>query len=200
MLYWRSSHFVHYSRLFNTLVGVAHSVAGGAARMELLKIPTGTGPRAGKPGPGRGQPSLSGLQSVRAPGPGSAEAGVHLSRCSSSCWARLSEAQVLSIPFVVVCLTLAIPCYCYRRLWGPVTSSAVSIVVRDNPVITVQPVAPVAVCQGTGTQVMNVTATGYTLTYQWQENTGSGWNNISNGGVYPGATTNSLTLPARHLR
>ena len=77
---------------------------------------------------------------------------------------------------------------------APVTSNAVSIVVRDNAVITVQPVAPAAVCQGTGTQVMSVTATGYNLTYQWQENTGSGWNNISNGGVYSGATSSSLTL------
>ena len=37
---------------------------------------------------------------------------------------------------------------------------------------------------------------GATLTYQWQESTdnGSSWNNITNGGIYSGATTNNLTL------
>ena len=82
---------------------------------------------------------------------------------------------------------------------APVKSSAVAIDVRANPVITVQPVAPAAVCEGTGTQVMTVTATGYTLSYQWQENQGSVWNNIVNGGVYSGATTSSLTLTSPAL-
>lgn len=30
--------------------------------------------------------------------------------------------------------------------------------------------------------------------YQWQVNTGSGFNNLSNGGVYSGATTNTLQI------
>ena len=71
--------------------------------------------------------------------------------------------------------------------------------VRANPVITVQPVAPAAVCEGTGTQVMTVTATGYTLSYQWQEYQGAVWNNVVNGGVYSGATTSSLTLTSPAL-
>ncbi|WP_018613587.1 beta strand repeat-containing protein, partial [Segetibacter koreensis] len=33
-----------------------------------------------------------------------------------------------------------------------------------------------------------------TLTYQWQENTGSGFANISNGGIYSGATTTTLNI------
>ena len=33
-----------------------------------------------------------------------------------------------------------------------------------------------------------------TITYQWQENSGSGFNNITNGGIYSGATSSSLTL------
>jgi hypothetical protein len=77
---------------------------------------------------------------------------------------------------------------------SPVTSNAVTIVVRANPVITVQPVAPAAVCESSGNQVMSVTATGYTLSYQWQEYQGAVWNNVVNGGIYSGATTSSLTL------
>src|SRR5450759_963018 len=76
---------------------------------------------------------------------------------------------------------------------APVTSNAVNIVIVDNPVITVQPVAPAAVCEGSGIQIMSVTATGYNLTYRWQENQGAGWNNVVNGGIYSGALTNSLT-------
>ena len=35
---------------------------------------------------------------------------------------------------------------------------------------------------------------GGTLTYQWQEDSGSGFANITNGGVYSGATTNTLDI------
>ncbi|RED97092.1 Ig-like domain-containing protein, partial [Marinoscillum furvescens] len=43
----------------------------------------------------------------------------------------------------------------------------------------------------------SVTATGDNLVYQWQENQGSGWANVTNGGTtpaYSGATSASLTL------
>src|SRR5690606_2800435 len=40
----------------------------------------------------------------------------------------------------------------------------------------------------------SVTATGTNITYQWQVDQGAGFNNIANGGVYSGATTNALTL------
>jgi CHRD domain/Ig-like domain CHU_C associated/Calx-beta domain len=39
-----------------------------------------------------------------------------------------------------------------------------------------------------------VTVTGSNLTYQWQVNTGSGFTNIINGGIYSGATSATLTL------
>lgn len=38
--------------------------------------------------------------------------------------------------------------------------------------------------------------TGYVATYQWQENRGSGWNNLSNTGVYSGVNTATLTISA----
>ncbi len=49
-------------------------------------------------------------------------------------------------------------------------------------------------CAGSAA-IYTVTATGNLLTYQWQESiNGGAYNNISNGGNYSGATTNSLTI------
>jgi len=59
------------------------------------------------------------------------------------------------------------------------------------PVITTQPL-PASVCSGQDTSFV-VVATGATG-YQWQVNTGSGWTNVSNGGVYSGATSNTLVI------
>lgn len=42
--------------------------------------------------------------------------------------------------------------------------------------------------------VATITGTGGTLTYQWQEDSGSGFANISNGGVYSDATTDELAI------
>ncbi|MGI5971922.1 MAG: IPT/TIG domain-containing protein [Oscillospiraceae bacterium] len=44
------------------------------------------------------------------------------------------------------------------------------------------------------TTYFSVTASGSDLTCQWQVNTGSGFTNISDGGVYSGSTTATLTL------
>ncbi len=69
------------------------------------------------------------------------------------------------------------------------------IITAAQPVtINTQPLAAV-VCAGSGT-TFTVSATGTSLAYQWQESTNGGttWNNITNGGVYGGATTTTLTL------
>lgn len=60
-----------------------------------------------------------------------------------------------------------------------------------NPVISTQPVSAAA-CAGSNTS-FSVAATNAT-SYQWQENTGSGFSNIANGGIYSGATTSTLSL------
>lgn len=92
---------------------------------------------------------------------------------------------------------LSIQGYEYRcRIYSPyaqnLASNTVSITINTAPAITSQPINSVSSTNGNAT--FSITATGTALTYQWQENTGSGWTNVSNGGVYSGATTNSLTL------
>ena len=57
---------------------------------------------------------------------------------------------------------------------------------------TTQPPATVAGCINS-TVSISIVAANATL-YQWQENTGSGFVNITNGGIYSGATTSTLTL------
>lgn len=69
------------------------------------------------------------------------------------------------------------------------------------PVTVLQPLGTVvqpvdrSVCVG-GTTTFSVTAPGGPWGYQWQESRDNGltWNNVSNGGVYSGATSNTLTL------
>jgi hypothetical protein len=60
-----------------------------------------------------------------------------------------------------------------------------------SPVITNQP-KDSSICAGNNA-AFSIVATNAT-SYQWQENTGSGWNNINNGGVYSNSTTPILTL------
>ncbi len=62
------------------------------------------------------------------------------------------------------------------------------------PVNTGQP-ATQNLCAGENAN-FNVSFNGNTLTYQWQEGTNGGttWTDITNGGVYSGATTTNLTL------
>ncbi|TND07481.1 MAG: gliding motility-like protein [Bacteroidetes bacterium] len=61
----------------------------------------------------------------------------------------------------------------------------------SNPVITTQP-SNASVCVG-GNTTFTIAATGAT-SYQWQLNTGSGFNNMVNGAPYSGVTTQTLTI------
>jgi hypothetical protein len=58
--------------------------------------------------------------------------------------------------------------------------------------ITTQPNS-VAICSGDNAS-FTVAATGTSPTYQWQVNPGSGFTNVTNGGVYSGATTPTLSI------
>jgi len=75
-----------------------------------------------------------------------------------------------------------------------INAQAQRTVIQDQPAaITVQPVASAAVCESNGIITIPLTATGTGLTYQWQEFITS-WLDISNGAVFAGVTTNTLTL------
>lgn len=91
--------------------------------------------------------------------------------------------------------------YYYRCLVTDITASCTAtsgtstLVVNTAPSITLQPVNANITTSGTATFFAGVTGSG--LTYQWQENSGSGFSNISNGGTnptYSGATTSSLAI------
>lgn len=64
-----------------------------------------------------------------------------------------------------------------------------------SPTFTTQPTASSTLCPNANL-TLTAAATGSGISYQWQVNTGSGFTNITNGGVYSGATTGSLLLTA----
>ena len=71
-------------------------------------------------------------------------------------------------------------------------ATAVSLTIYSGITIITQP-QPVSICNGDNTS-FSIAASGLNLTYQWQENSGSGFAGIANGGIYSGATTPTLTL------
>jgi hypothetical protein len=77
---------------------------------------------------------------------------------------------------------------------GCKNTASISITVNQIVTITTQPSNQVVLPNANAT--FTVAATGTGLTYQWEESTDNGntWNPITNGGVYSGATTNSLLL------
>jgi hypothetical protein len=78
---------------------------------------------------------------------------------------------------------------------GGITDLAICM---GQPLITTQP-ADVQICPGANT-TFNVVASGQaSLSYQWQVDAGSGFGNIINGGVYSGATSNTLTITGAGL-
>ena len=61
-----------------------------------------------------------------------------------------------------------------------------------GPTINTQPTDQ-TICAGANGS-FTVAVTGSNLTYQWQVDTGSGFTNLANGGVYSGAASNTLTI------
>ncbi len=74
----------------------------------------------------------------------------------------------------------------------PVTSNAALLTVNSAPEILTQPVAS-SICENTNT-TFTVSAQGTAINYQWFVDTGTGFNPVVNGGVYSGATSNTLSL------
>lgn len=85
----------------------------------------------------------------------------------------------------------------YRRIVNSATCSPAT----GNP-ITVTVINPAVIAVTTGDQqscdkdvvTFDITASGTTLTYQWQEDAGSGFNDIVDNTTYSGSTTSQLTV------
>ncbi len=75
---------------------------------------------------------------------------------------------------------------------GCTNTASIAVTVNQIVSITTQPSSQAVLPNDN--VIFSVSATGSGLAYQWQENTGSGWNAITNGGIYSGATTSTLTL------
>ncbi len=91
-------------------------------------------------------------------------------------------AGATSASYTVTGVTLAQSGYQYQVIVSgtcgtPVTSSTATLTVGNSAAITGQPTA-LTVCVGDAAN-FSVTATGSSLTYQWQVNTGTGFNNIA---------------------
>ncbi|MGN6531341.1 MAG: Ig-like domain-containing protein [Ginsengibacter sp.] len=69
-----------------------------------------------------------------------------------------------------------------------------NITVSDPITISGQPAAQNVTYGSAATFSTNATSPGSGLSYQWQQNTGSGWNDLFDGGIYSGTTTPTLNL------
>ncbi|MBL7684330.1 MAG: T9SS type A sorting domain-containing protein [Flavipsychrobacter sp.] len=72
------------------------------------------------------------------------------------------------------------------------TTAAVALVINALPAVTSQP-ANKNICSGTNTS-FNIAAKGTNVKYRWKVNSGSGWGNVPNSGIYSGVTSNTLKL------
>jgi subtilisin-like proprotein convertase family protein len=78
--------------------------------------------------------------------------------------------------------------------FGCTGTASVALTINTRPTVTTHPVN-VTVCVGS-TASFTAAGTGTGFTYQWQESTngGTSYTNITNGGIYSGATTETLSI------
>ena len=81
--------------------------------------------------------------------------------------------------------------------WSTSAVGPYGVVINTLPIITAQPVS-LTINSGTST-LFSTTATGSGLTYQWQVNSGSGFNNLVNGAPYANVNSNTLNITAASL-
>jgi hypothetical protein len=125
----------------------------------------------------------------------------------SGTWNNITNGGVYSgattATLTLTGVTAGMNTYQYRNVVSGATSCAIvnstagTLTVNTAPAITTQPVAGTAICAGQNTSY-SVIANGTVLTYQWQVSIDNGvtWTNITNGGVYSGATSNTLNITA----
>ncbi len=109
-------------------------------------------------------------------------------------------AGVTTATLTITAATAVMNNYQYRAVasanCGITNSNAGILTVSTGPVITTQPATSNITCIG-GNVTYTIAANGSGLSYQWQVSTsgaGGPWNNISNGSVYSGVTTGTLTI------
>ena len=90
--------------------------------------------------------------------------------------------------------TISYRCIVTGTCTPPATSNCATLTVVTSVIITSQP-SNATVCEGSNTS-FTVAGSGTGIIYQWQVSTDGGvnYNNVSNGGVYGGATTATLTI------
>ncbi|MBN9482691.1 MAG: T9SS type A sorting domain-containing protein [Bacteroidetes bacterium] len=124
-------------------------------------------------------------------------------------WANLSNdptySNVTTTTLNITNAQYAIDGYSYRMVatssvCAPtVRSAAATLSVGTNINITQQPVTS-RICANTST-TFSTDAVSSNVTYQWQESTDNAatWHNVTNTGVYSGATTNTLAITSAPL-
>ncbi|MBM3432892.1 MAG: hypothetical protein FJX92_07850 [Bacteroidetes bacterium] len=114
--------------------------------------------------------------------------------CTGS-WTNIPGAT--SGSYTVSNVTLSMNGYSYRCIASGVCTPAATSDCAVLNVVTTTLVSSnpnsVVVCEGANTS-FSVGATGSDVIYQWQVDSGSGFVNISNGGLYSGATTATLNV------
>ncbi len=115
-----------------------------------------------------------------------ANAGVYSGATTASLTITNPAASMNS--FQYRCVVVNSPCTA-----NAITTAAI-LTVNTTPSITTQPAA-VTTCLGTNITFVT-SAMGTSLTYQWQTSTngGAAWINLTNGGIFSGVTTATLTL------
>jgi hypothetical protein len=113
---------------------------------------------------------------------GSVAANYYMSVFSSGTWTLLSRGTVTGT---------------VNQGMGITALGDLQIGERAVPTIPVQPASD-SVCENTAA-VFSITVSGVGLNYQWQQNTGSGYVNVVDGGIYSGANTNILTISSAAL-
>ena len=105
----------------------------------------------------------------------------------------LSNSTSFTTPSISVSTTYYAEAYSTVTSCKSVNRVAVVAGVNGAPVIVEQP-QEAEVCVNVDNARFIVVASGGELSYQWQENSGSGWQNINDGGIYSGATNDTLLI------
>ncbi len=74
------------------------------------------------------------------------------------------------------------------------TSAAATLTVISPVVVATQPAAATEICSGSNTSLSVIGTSTQPITYQWQVNTGTGFNNVANGNGIAGANSATLTF------